>query len=65
MTQPLFDLGHTDPKRKHQACDRCLVGAWASDDALRCRGWQVYDGHSFTGKDLNVRICPSCQCPAK
>lgn len=60
MTEPLFeavgDLG-----REHQACDRCLIAAWASKDALRVRGWVVYDGTSFTGKPLNVRLCPACR----
>ena len=61
MTEPLFEVVMPDPRREHQACDLCMVGAWASDDALRVRGWQVYDGKSQTGRDLHVRICPACQ----
>lgn len=61
MAEPLFELAADDPGRQHQACDRCLAGAWASDDALRVRGWAVYDGTSFTGEPLNVRVCPDCQ----
>lgn len=61
MTAPLFEIADPDPCREHQACDRCLTGAWASNDALRVRGWQVYDGTSFTGKPLKVRICPACR----
>lgn len=61
MTEPLFDVAEPDPGREHQACDTCLIGAWASDDALRVRGWQVYDGVSMTDRRLRVRICPACQ----
>jgi hypothetical protein len=60
-TAPLFEVAEADPGREHQACDRCLIGAWASNDALRVRGWQVYDGASVTGLPLHVRICPTCQ----
>jgi len=65
--EPALFSADLDPGRKHQACDRCQVKVCASDDALRVRGWQVYDGTSFTGKPLNVRICRPCQtegeCP--
>jgi len=61
VTDALFEIADSDPKREHQACDRCLVGAWASNDRLRARGWLVYDGTSQTGKELHVRICPKCQ----
>ncbi len=61
MTEPLFDVADPDPGRAHQACGRCLTGAWASDDALRARGWLVYDGLSVTNEPLHVRICPACQ----
>lgn len=61
MTAPLFDMPTEDADRKHQACDRCLLGAWASDDVLRARGWIVFDGKSVTGRDLHVRICPDCR----
>jgi hypothetical protein len=47
--------------QRAQACDRCLTGAVASDDGLRVLGWQVYDGTSFTGAELKVRICPACR----
>lgn len=61
MADALFELTDSDPGREHQACDRCLTGAWASDDRLRVRGWLVFDGPSQTGKPLNVRVCPACQ----
>lgn len=62
MTEPLFEAPiEADPGRQHQACDRCLIGAWASDDALRVRGWIVFDGPSVTGKQLHARVCPACQ----
>jgi hypothetical protein len=61
MTEPLFEIEAADPKREHQACDGCLTGAWASDDALRVRGWLVFDGLSVTNEPLHVRICPACQ----
>jgi hypothetical protein len=61
MTDALFEMAEPDPGRKHQACDWCLIGAWASDDRLRVRGWHVYDGTSFTGRPMHVRICPACQ----
>lgn len=57
----LFDIEAADPDREHQACGDCLIGAWASDDALRVRGWLVYDGTSLTGQPLHVRTCPACQ----
>lgn len=57
----LFEVNDPDPGREHQACDRCLTAAWASNDGLRARGWQVYDGTSQTSKELHVRICPTCQ----
>jgi hypothetical protein len=61
MTEPLFTVGTADYNRILQACDLCIARAHASDDELRVRGWQVYDGTSFTGKPLNVRICPACR----
>lgn len=61
MTDTLFDVADPDPGREHQACDRCLGGAWASNDALRARGWLVYNGTSQNGRPLNVRVCPACQ----
>ncbi len=61
MTEPLFEVAESDPGRKHQACDKCLIGAWASDDRLRVRGWIAYDGTSVTSKELHIRICPACQ----
>jgi hypothetical protein len=61
VTEPLFEMEASDPAREHQACDICLTGAWASNDALRVRGWAVYDGQSLTGKPLKARICPACR----
>ena len=61
VTDALFEVPERDPGRKHQACDRCCIAAWASDDGLRARGWHVYDGKSETGKELHVRICAACQ----
>lgn len=61
MDQPLFTPDGSDPGREHQACDRCLRGAWVSNDTLRVRGWLVFDGPSVTGKQLHHRVCPACQ----
>lgn len=44
-----------------QTCDFCAATVEASIDGLRVRGWQAYDGVSFTGKKLTVRICPDCR----
>lgn len=65
VTLPLFDVEESDPAREHQACDCCLTAAWASDDALRVRGWLVFDGPSFTGKHIHTRVCPPCQRKGK
>jgi hypothetical protein len=58
-TPPLFaipaDLG--EPQR----CDRCPAAVTASIDGIRARGWVAYDGTSFTGAPLNVRLCPACR----
>jgi len=61
MTEPLFEVDQAEPGREHQACDRCLTAAWASDDGLRVRGWLVFDGPSVTGKHIHARVCPACQ----
>lgn len=61
MTEPLFDVPDFEANREHQACDRCLIAAWTSDDGLRVRGWLVFDGLSQTGEPLHVRICAPCQ----
>ena len=61
MTAPLFDVPDPDPDRKPQACDQCLMLTEASDDGLRVRGWVAYNGTSWTGRRLRVRICPACQ----
>lgn len=61
VTEALFELEEPDPRREHQACDRCLTAAWASDDGLRVRGWLVFDGLSETDEPLHVRVCPACQ----
>lgn len=62
MTEPMFEIEGVLPEPPEQGCDRC---AWsrvrATDDQLRVRGWIVYDGPSWTGKDLHVRVCPPCQ----
>ena len=48
------------------SCERCGVESELSFDGLRVAGWLVYDGKSFTGQPLRVRICPRCQTiPAK
>jgi hypothetical protein len=61
MAEPMFEVADPDPNREHQACEKCLIGAWASDDGLRARGWLVYDGLSCTNEPLHVRICLPCQ----
>lgn len=43
------------------ACDRCKTESSLPRDGMRVAGWLVYDGLSFTGKMLRVRICPRCQ----
>lgn len=57
---PLFeepaDIGQVE-----QACDKCQTKTLASKNGLRVRGWMAYDGTSFSGKPLNVRICPDCR----
>lgn len=42
-------------------CDRCPVAIVATLDGLRARDWVAYNGTSFTGAPLNVRICPDCR----
>lgn len=62
MTGPaLFDLDPPDPGAEPQTCDLCPATATASIDGLRAGGWAAYDGRSFTGKPLTVRICPACR----
>ena len=59
---PLFTVGgKPHAGREHQACDRCLAGAWDTIDGLRVRGWIIYDGTSQTGRELHVRLCRACQ----
>jgi len=60
VNEPLFPIEHPQPARP-QLCDRCLTAAELTDDGLRVLGWIVYDGRSFTGKELHVRICPACK----
>lgn len=55
---PLFDV--TVGTGKPQTCDHCSTGTTETLDGLRVRGWVAYDGTSFTGKPLIVRICPTC-----
>lgn len=59
MSEPLFPAP-AEELAEH-ACDRCVATVAASLDGLRVRGWIAYDGRSFTGKTLKVRICPACQ----
>lgn len=59
MTEPLFEI--KPPESVQQRCEWCHVSAWATGEALRARGWLVYDGVSVTGQPLHVRICPPCQ----
>lgn len=62
MTTPaLFDIPDPDPGAVPQKCDLCPAALTASIDGLRARGWNAYNGTSFTGKTLAVRICPSCR----
>lgn len=62
MTIPaLFDLADPDPGATEQKCDTCPTALTASADGLRARGWVAYDGSSFTGKKLRVRLCPACR----
>lgn len=58
--QPLL-IDFPEPDKEAQACDRCPVTAWASFDGLHVLGWIAYNGFSFTGKPLRVRICPTCR----
>jgi hypothetical protein len=57
----LFDIPAPDPDAAPQKCDLCPASLVASVDSLRVRGWSAYDGTSFTGKPLIVRICPACR----
>lgn len=61
MSDSLFEIDSPDPARVIQACDDCEYLAWASDDALRVRGWLVFDGDSEAGLPLHIRVCPKCQ----
>lgn len=61
MSEPLFEVEHPDPARVIQECDDCEYLAWASDDALRVRGWLVYDGTTEGGQPATTRVCPKCQ----
>jgi hypothetical protein len=61
MTEPpLFDLITSQPDDVQQ-CDRCAATRTATIDTLRVGGWIAYNGTSFTGKTLAVRICPDCR----
>lgn len=57
----MFDIAEPEPGATDQKCDLCPATVVASTDGLRARGWQAYDGTSFTGKKLAVRICPACR----
>ena len=58
-TQPLFPTipDYGEP----QKCDWCPAAVTASLVGLRARCWVAYDGTSFTGKPLKVRLCPACR----
>lgn len=61
MSDPaLFDLTAPEPDSAQQ-CDVCFTARTATVDTLRVSGWIAYDGTSFTGRPLNVRICPACR----
>jgi hypothetical protein len=60
-TPPLFDMADPDPGAASQKCDLCESRDTASTDGLRARGWVAYNGASFTGKTLAVRLCPACR----
>lgn len=58
-TPALFDIPE-DGEHPPQRCNRCPAVAAVSLDALRARGWTVFDGQSLSGATLKVRICPLC-----
>lgn len=41
-------------------CGNCSNKTASSLDAARMAGWRIWEGKSVTGKDLKVRICPTC-----
>lgn len=49
---------------QEERCNRCPVTVTASLDMLRGLGWVVFDGTSFGGEVMKVRICPDCKDPA-
>lgn len=59
MDEPLFEA--CEPSGEVQDCARCGAEVCASLDGLRAAGWIAYDGKSWTGKTLHVRICPACR----
>lgn len=62
MGEPLFDADALKPDgiTMHD-CQFCSAGALATKDELWSSGWIAFDGTSWTGKPLNVRICPNCK----
>lgn len=60
-TPPLFDPPAPASPAPEQKCDTCPLTLAATIDSLRVRGWVAYNGTSFTGKQLTVRLCPDCR----
>ena len=60
----LFESG-PPPESVPQMCGTCGVQTLGCDEALRIRGWLVYDGVSMTSHPLHVRVCPTCQRPSE
>lgn len=58
--QPLFDPP-PQPDGEPTNCDDCGCYVLATVDQLRIRGWVAYNGQSFTGKPMEVRLCPVCR----
>lgn len=57
----LFEITAPAPGADPVKCDHCPATLLASMDMLRVRGWIAYDGTSFSGATLKVRICPACR----
>jgi hypothetical protein len=62
MTDPaLFEMTAPEPPPDPTRCDHCPTTATATMDGLRVKGWVAYNGRSFTGAKLTVRMCPACR----
>lgn len=61
MQPAMFEPPGPDPDAVPQQCDRCPTSVTATVDGLRVRGWVAYNGMSFTGKPMRVRLCPTCR----